>query len=61
MDWNEMIYSLGDFFWWAFEGLEALGNPFNYFLMCIGGGIILALIAQLMKYAKENKNTPSAE
>lgn len=61
MNWNEMIYGLGDFFWWAFGGLEALGNPFNYFLMTIGTGIIIALILQLIKYAKENKNTPAAE
>ncbi len=61
MNWNEMIYGLGDFFWWAFEGLEALNNPFNYTIMLVGGAMMLWWISQLVKFANENKDTPTAE
>lgn len=56
-----MIYGLGDFFWWAFEGLEALNNPFNYTIMLVGGAMMLWWISQLVKFANENKDTPTAE
>ena len=36
MSWNDVIYGIGDFFWWAFGGLEALGNNFNVFLIVVG-------------------------
>ena len=61
MNWNEMIYGLGDFFWWAFEGLVALGNPFNYFVMVVGILMLLWWISQLVKAAKETQGNPSAE
>ncbi len=61
MNWNEMIYGLGDFFWWSFSGLRALGNPFNYFVMVVGGIMLLWWVSQLVKYANKFKDNPTAE
>ncbi|MDE0771588.1 MAG: hypothetical protein OSB25_05200 [Salibacteraceae bacterium] len=61
MDWNKMIYSLGDFFWWAFEGLEVLGNPFNYFIMVVGISMLIWWVLQLMKASAATKDNPTAE
>lgn len=57
MSWNEVIYGIGDFFWWAFGGLEALGNNFNGFLIVVGAIMIAWWISRLIKFSGEaNEN-----
>jgi hypothetical protein len=59
--WNDFVYGLGDFFWWAFQGMEFLGNNFNWFLILVGFVMILWWISQLVKFGKEARQNGTIE
>ena len=57
MEYNELIYGLGDFFAWTFKILPALGNLPNYIfavLMAVGTVYWLNWQKNLSDEAKEN-------
>jgi tellurite resistance protein TehA-like permease len=59
--WTDFVYALGDFFWWAFQGLEILGNNFNWLLIIIGFVMTIWWILQLVKFSKEAKENGTIE
>ena len=49
---KEIMYGIGEFFWWAFESLEALGNIPNLIFLAIGSVLFLYWMGQMKKHSK---------
>tara|TARA_R110002072_G_scaffold257816_10_gene416499 strand:- start:1826 stop:1996 length:171 start_codon:yes stop_codon:yes gene_type:complete len=49
---KDIMYSIGEFFWWAFESLVALGNIPNLIFLAIGSVLFLYWMGQMRKHSK---------
>lgn len=59
--WTDVFNAIGDFFWWFFKGMRALGQGPNviYWILIIGG--IAYWTMRLNRYKKEAKRNGTIE
>jgi hypothetical protein len=50
--WTDAFYAIGDFFYWCFKGMRALGQFPN---VLMGAAVIILLAYWCMKIVQQNK------